>query len=848
MRRIARRPGAFARIVAPCLALAIGLWIPAASAQDQDDGTVPTALQPLDNSSPRDTLGGFLANMDVLIDAWRRNDLDEDAARARRRAVNALDLSSTPHGDTALVRTRSVLLLYEVLSRLPLPSPDDIPGDDEVTETGITEWRIPGTTIAIQRIESGPRQGAFLFDAQTVERLERLYRHVADLPYQEGRAPGAYLEFIESDETPSALGREVRNRLKPVDTSHPRATLEGFMDSVNRANDLIRTADAALRESPPGITVEEAEVVEREALNLLRRAASALDLSEVPAALQEDVGLESALQLKEILDRIPLPPYDTVPGPRRVAAAREAGTPLHWRIPNTRLDIVEVSEGELQGEFLFSAATVARLDDHYNDIADLPYRRGLERFRETQDEAYLSAGISEGFYEFYISTPGFLLPQATPLGRLIDAMPASLKTKYGGQTIWQWTGLIVCVLLAIMTAMIVIPSVTRFSRRLDAPKDDWAPLLAPAAIAAVVFVLTKFVIDDINITGAPQAVVGALGTGTVYLMGAWAIYILCKAVGELIIRSPKILEESLDASLLRIAARVIGFLAGAWFAIDRLSHLGLDLIPLLAGLGVGGLAVALAAQRTLANFIGGLILYANKPVRVGDFCRFGTEMGTVEEIGLQTTRIRTLERSIITIPNGQFSEMQVNNLATRDRRLFRTTLQLRYETTPDQMRFVLAKLRALLLAHPKVSPDPARVRFKSFGAYSKDVEIFSYLHCQDQNTFLAMQEDLLLRIDDIIEEAGTGFAFPSQTAYLSRDSGLDAERAEQAGQQVESWRQQKKLPFPEFADEERKQLEDQLAYPPEGSPDHGREPGGQATIGDGQLSEASRLRRWIGLG
>ncbi len=136
------------------------------------------------------------------------------------------------------------------------------------------------------------------------------------------------------------------------------------------------------------------------------------------------------------------------------------------------------------------------------------------------------------------------------------------------------------------------------------------------------------------------------------------------------------------------------------------------------------------------------------------------------------------------------------------------------------MRYVLAKLRELLLGHPKVDPDPARVRFVAYGAYSKDVEVFAYLRCQEQSDFLAIQEDILLRMEDIISEAGTGFAFPSQTAYLAQDGGVDAERGREAEAKVGAWRDSGRLPFPEFAGEEREQLQDTLDWPPEGSPEH----------------------------
>jgi MscS family membrane protein len=149
-----------------------------------------------------------------------------------------------------------------------------------------------------------------------------------------------------------------------------------------------------------------------------------------------------------------------------------------------------------------------------------------------------------------------------------------------------------------------------------------------------------------------------------------------------------------------------------------------------------------------------------------------------------------------------------------------TLRQLRYETTPDQMRYILMKLRELLLGHPKVAPDPARVRFVGYGDYSKDIEVFCYLSCTEQNEFLAIQEDLLLRMERIILEAGSGFAFPSHTAYLTRDAGLDDKRREEAETQVGNHRSADKLPFPEFGEEERERLNNILDYPPKGSPEY----------------------------
>jgi MscS family membrane protein len=195
-------------------------------------------------------------------------------------------------------------------------------------------------------------------------------------------------------------------------------------------------------------------------------------------------------------------------------------------------------------------------------------------------------------------------------------------------------------------------------------------------------------------------------------------------------------------------------------------------------------------------------------------------IGTVEKIGWMSTRVRGIDRTLTTIPNSEFSKMHIVNLTERDQRLFRTTLQLRYETTPEQLRYVLTRLRELLLGHPMVTPTPARVRYVSLGAYSKDLDVFAYLACKAEDDFLAIQEDLLLRMEDIVNEAGTGFAFPSQTAYLARDAGLDAERGEEAERDMQRRRATGKLPFPEFEEEERDRLENILDYPPKGSPDY----------------------------
>jgi MscS family membrane protein len=251
-----------------------------------------------------------------------------------------------------------------------------------------------------------------------------------------------------------------------------------------------------------------------------------------------------------------------------------------------------------------------------------------------------------------------------------------------------------------------------------------------------------------------------------------------------------------------------------------LSNFGFNVAALLAGLGVGGIAVALAAQKTIENLFGGIILYVDRPVRVGDFCRFGDKMGTVEEIGIRSTQVRTLDHTVITIPNATFSNMQIDNITARERIRLLAVVTVRYETTPDQLRYILVEIRKLLYRHERIIPDTPRVRLINFGAYSLDIEVVAYVNTTDWAEFLGIREDIFLRIMDIIDASGSGFAFPSQTLYMGRDDGLKAERVREISEKVQQWREHNEIYLPNFPANKIEEFKGTLPYPPEGSPEY----------------------------
>ena len=267
-------------------------------------------------------------------------------------------------------------------------------------------------------------------------------------------------------------------------------------------------------------------------------------------------------------------------------------------------------------------------------------------------------------------------------------------------------------------------------------------------------------------------------------------------------------------SLLRRTGKVALVALGIILSLDTF---GVDVTAGLAALGIGGIAIALGAQKTVENFIGSLTIIADQPMRVGDFCKFGTTVGTVEDIGIRSTRIRTNERTVVTVPNSTMSSASIENYSQRDRFWFHPTISLRYETTPDQIRFLLVRLREMLYAHPKVSPDPARIRFIGFGASSLDLEIFAYVLGENFDEFLEVQEDLSLRIMDVVQEAGAAFAFPSQTLYFARDTAPDEKTVRSAEEQVRKWEGAGELPVPRFPPERIAALRGTIDYPVNGS-------------------------------
>jgi MscS family membrane protein len=223
-------------------------------------------------------------------------------------------------------------------------------------------------------------------------------------------------------------------------------------------------------------------------------------------------------------------------------------------------------------------------------------------------------------------------------------------------------------------------------------------------------------------------------------------------------------KSSFPYATLSLASRVLKLTVLVFAFTALLSDWGYNTSTILAGLGVGGIAIALAAQKTIENLFGGVSVISDRPVRVGDYCRFGDRSGTVEDIGLRSTRIRTIDRTLVSVPNGNFAAMTLENFNQRDKMLFHITLNLRRDTTPEQVRAVLESVGGTLTTHPKIEGGAIPIRFVGIGSYSLDLEVFVYVLTMDGDEFLKIQQELLLTILDEVAAAGTALALPTQAS------------------------------------------------------------------------------------
>lgn len=249
-------------------------------------------------------------------------------------------------------------------------------------------------------------------------------------------------------------------------------------------------------------------------------------------------------------------------------------------------------------------------------------------------------------------------------------------------------------------------------------------------------------------------------------------------------------------SILIVLRRLTRVLIGLIGFVTALAALGLNVRTTLAGLGIGGLALALGAQKSLENILGGVTLLMDKAVHVGNFCKIGNQVGTVEDIGLRSVKLRTLDQSLLVVPNGSLAQMQFENFGPRRKCLLNQHFSLRIETQVEQLRFVLDRVQSMLDQQPAIETGTSRIRVANFAGAAFELELWAFVKTSDWTEFTVVRQDVILKIAEIVEAAGTRFAAPTQLTYLSRDAGLDAEKGNDIVHRVTELRASDAFRFP----------------------------------------------------
>jgi MscS family membrane protein len=373
-------------------------------------------------------------------------------------------------------------------------------------------------------------------------------------------------------------------------------------------------------------------------------------------------------------------------------------------------------------------------------------------------------------------------------------LPRTLtKNRFLYMPLWQWLAILIAIPIAVAIAWL-LSLIPRFVLRYYRKKNGVTTLppvrllhIGPGTLLLSAFIHYIFVF--------------LIGASIVYrqyyrrvlwvffAVGAyWLITRITRNVSTRVISRLTASGRMGERSVVSLMRRVLEVLAFIIIGLIVLSSLGVNVTAALAGLGIGGLAVGLGAQKTFENLLGGISILTDKALQIGDACRIGDQRGTVEDIGLRSTKLRTEERTVVTIPNGTVAAAVLENFRQRDKILFRQTVRLRYDLAPDHIRYALHELRAALKQNNRVEDATSRVRLLRFVDTGMDVEIYAYILVRDYAEFLALQEDMLLSIADTLERTGAGVAFPSQTTLITKDAGIDPEKEKAAKAAIENAR------------------------------------------------------------
>ncbi|MDO9213212.1 MAG: mechanosensitive ion channel family protein [Methylococcales bacterium] len=488
----------------------------------------------------------------------------------------------------------------------------------------------------------------------------------------------------------------------------------------------------------------------KEVQHFQRSAERALDVSELPPATVDETSRRLMVQLKEVLDHIDIPPMESIPDAQMMAKAEFK----YWVIPNSEIRIQRVEKGARTGEYLFTPDTLNRLPEFYAKVKHLPYK----------------ANASVGWYDFTTYSPAgvaLALNSIIPPRWLLtapDKQPA--RTTFLDQPAWRWLGIVVVLGIGFIFVRLCF-RLSHYWRIRTNSSEQWADLLRPISLVIVTPIAALIFGEVLRVSSGVYEVFTLSLWTLFYLVLTWTAWVTGGAIATSVIAQERLLTSSIDSQLIRLVLRLITFIVAIAILIAGADRIGLPAYSVLAGLGVGGLAVALAAQQTIANLIGSLIIMIEKPFKVGDSIKLKDTEGVVENVGFRSTRIRTLHNSLVTIPSSQIVSSTIDNMALRDYRQIQVTLNLTYDTPIEKIKAFVEGVKHILESHPDTRKDNIQVFFYQFGAHSLDILVDFFVKVPAKMDELNERQRIFLDILRLAEDMKVEFAFPTQTLYIT---------------------------------------------------------------------------------
>jgi len=472
-----------------------------------------------------------------------------------------------------------------------------------------------------------------------------------------------------------------------------------------------------------------------------------LDLRDIAPAVRRSVGKEAAVLLKEALDRTPLPPETDWPDLTGDPDLRKLV------IPNTEIVLIRIKDGPREGEFVFSSDSVARAMEFYERVEKLDYVR-------RQD-------VTAGLYLKFMSEPGWMIPR-----KLILSLPSPLHERWFGQAIWQWIGLVAVLLLSAILMMTLYLIGRRRAKKLRANLVRYLFTLTFPVLAMLVPLGARyFVVEQLQIYGELVVWISVF-LQIIFLLGLVVLLLsFGSRLADAIIATPWVAPSGLDAQLTRLVCRLVSMLAALIALLEGGRNLGIPLTTLLTGAGVGGLAIALAAQDTLSKILGSMMIMLDKPYRVGERIVAKGYDGVVDEIGLRSTKFRLLNGNQVTIANEEMAGTPIENIGRSP--FIRNTFSLKLEAgmPAAKVKEALEILKEILDDHEAMKPDfPPRVYLKEVNEGAVDVFVAYWYHSTDYWAFLEFGEKVQLQIAERFETSGIQFAEPPVVGRLLPES------------------------------------------------------------------------------